>query len=501
MLNVTQMPPATEPPAFTEDPIPLTLKAVAAKFPVSDFPAPIAAMISAVAEATQTDPAMAGTSALTVLAAAAGGRVEVKVRSGWTEPLCLYCATVAGPGERKSAVQHEMASPIYAVEEELASAGVAVRLEAETLHAIAVKNAERARAAASSAEGPAKDQASADAVSAAAFAEAIAVPAVPRIVADDVTPEAAATLLTEQGGRLAIISAEGGIFDIIAGRYSNIPSMDLWLKGHSGDQIRVDRKGRDPEYIKRPALTLGLMLQPSVLASVGSNKTFRGRGLLARFLYAIPQSYVGRRKANAAPVPDEVRETYDELIGGLARDLNGWTDPMPLVFAPEAAADIVRIEEDIEPTLAEDGELGALADWGSKYLGAIMRIAGLLHVAQHGSDAHRTPIGRETVLSALRIGKYYKAAAIRAFGEMQIDQGTADAVHLLERLKKVSGDTVSERDLHYLSQSRFKTKADFVVPFMRLVDNGYLAPLPEAEHSTGRKPSPRYAIHPIVRAS
>ena len=29
--------------------------------------------------------------------------------------------------------------------------------------------------------------------------------------------------------------------------------------------IRIDRKGRPPEYIPRPALTLGLMIQPEVL--------------------------------------------------------------------------------------------------------------------------------------------------------------------------------------------------------------------------------------------
>ena len=78
-------------------------------------------------------------------------------------------------------------------------------------------------------------------------------PNVPRLVADDVTPEAAGTLLAEQNGRLGILSAEGGILGIIAGRYNNnIPNMDIWLKGHSGDPIRIDRKGRPPEYIPNP---------------------------------------------------------------------------------------------------------------------------------------------------------------------------------------------------------------------------------------------------------
>lgn len=56
-------------------------------------------------------------------------------------------------------------------------------------------------------------------MSAAGQAKAIEVPVLPRLVADDVTPEAAASLLADHGGRLAIISAEGGIFDTMAGRY------------------------------------------------------------------------------------------------------------------------------------------------------------------------------------------------------------------------------------------------------------------------------------------
>jgi Protein of unknown function (DUF3987) len=48
-------------------------------------------------------------------------------------------------------------------------------------------------------------------------AEAIEVPPAPRLVADDITPEAAGSLLADQGGRLAIISAEGGIFGTGAG--------------------------------------------------------------------------------------------------------------------------------------------------------------------------------------------------------------------------------------------------------------------------------------------
>jgi hypothetical protein len=88
----------------------------------------------------------------------------------------------------------------------------------------------------------ARSQALATAADAALDAENTHVPALPRLVADDVTPEAAASLLAEQGGRLAVLSAEGGIFATMAGRYSGgVPSLEVFLKGHAGDLLRVDR--------------------------------------------------------------------------------------------------------------------------------------------------------------------------------------------------------------------------------------------------------------------
>ena len=47
------------------------------------------------------------------------------------------------------------------------------------------------------------------------------VPSLPCLIVDDITPESLATELARQEGRIAALSAEGGLFDIIAGRYSS----------------------------------------------------------------------------------------------------------------------------------------------------------------------------------------------------------------------------------------------------------------------------------------
>ena len=94
-----------------------------------------------------------------------------------------------------------------------------------------------------------------------------------------------------------------------------------------------------------------------------------------------------------------------------------------------------------------------------------------------------------------RIGAYFKACAINAFSEMGADQGTADAVYLLERIRRLHLDELSERDMHVAAKSRFKKKDDLIPVVARLVDHGYLIPLPVPEPtSAGRPPSPRYRV-------
>jgi replicative DNA helicase len=56
--------PTTVEPMPDPDPIPLSDKSEIPPFPVDSLPKPIADMVNAVAEATQTDPAMAGTSGM-----------------------------------------------------------------------------------------------------------------------------------------------------------------------------------------------------------------------------------------------------------------------------------------------------------------------------------------------------------------------------------------------------------------------------------------------------
>lgn len=185
-------------PAWDE-PIPIKARPALPTFPVHTLPAWLGNMVSGVAEETQTPVDLAGCLALAVIATAAGGRAKVCVRGHWREPVNIYTAIALDPGNRKSAVFDLMVRPLLAAEKTLIELSGPVRAEAETTRHLAKSAADKAAQKAAAAEPDKKDALTAEAISLAQAVEEMTVPAVPQLVADDVTPENVGTLLDQQG--------------------------------------------------------------------------------------------------------------------------------------------------------------------------------------------------------------------------------------------------------------------------------------------------------------
>jgi replicative DNA helicase len=479
-------------------PAPVTSTRALPPFPVEALPPWQAQFVDELAEATQTPPDLAAVLVLAATAAATGGRAVVEVRPGWTEPTNVYVAVAMVPGSRKSAVFAATTEPLLAAEQSMAETVADKIIEATTQQAIARSTAQRVAARAAAAEGAERDEALREANDAALMAETITVPARPRLVADDCTPEALGSLLAEQGGRLAMLSPEGDVFDVMAGRYrDSAANVSMFLKAHAGDVLKVNRKGRASEYVRRPALTIAATIQPIVIESMARNDGFRGRGLLARFLWSLPASNMGHRRVNTPPVSQSTRERYAADLQALVVALAEWVDPAVLTLTPEAHAALVELEELIEPRLEPNhGDLAHIADWAGKYSGAVVRIAGLLHLAADVHTGWANPITVETIRGARDIGEYLLAHALAAFDLIGADPTRLKAAKVASWLGERAGHEVSRRDVYAAFRSDFP-KADDVDPVIDLlVEHEWLRRLPDPPKSVGRPPSPKYAVNP-----
>lgn len=235
-----------------------------------------------------------------------------------------------------------------------------------------------------------------------------------------------------------------------------------------------------------------------MLTDIAKNESFRGRGLLARFLYALPPVMVGHRRLGTAPVTEAVEQAWDRLVRHLALELADWHDPAILTLDDEAQALVLEIERQIEPQLGPGGDLGHIADWGAKLTGATLRIAALLHLARHPADGWRRQVGVDSLRPAMLIADYYRGHALLAFDSMRADPTVADADYLLNVIRRHGHNTISTRDLHSAaSRARFPKVGDLGPAMILLEDHGYLTLVPPVQLSgAGRPPSPLWSVNP-----
>ncbi|WP_225438845.1 YfjI family protein [Candidatus Frankia nodulisporulans] len=480
--NPTLTPPVNGGPMW-ELPVPLTSPAPPPPFPIEVFPDWLADMVRAVATFTQTDPAMAGAVALAVLSACAGGRLQVEPIAGWREPVNLFLAAVADPGERKSPVHGTLTAPLQAAEKTLTDHIAPLAKQNAALREVAAREAEQAKNTVGRAAEDKRTAARAEAVDAILAADAIDVPTLPRLLCDNVTPEELTSLMAEHGGRMALISPEGGVFDILAGQYSKAPNLDPYLKGHPGEPMRVDRKGRPPEFIPAPALTVGVMIQPTVLRKFGADGDLAGRGLVARFLFVIPTSLGGWRDVQAPPVPPPIADRYTRTIHTLATTFATWTDD-PAVITLTGAAAALRIAhaERIEVQLRPGGQFHDMREWANKLAGTTLRLAGLLHLAHHPHDGWHRPITAEQMAAAIHLADVLAAHCTAALHTITADPASGPAGRTLRFLINKQMTDFTRRDLHRSLRRQLPKTSDVAAVLDTLAALGWIRQRPDGRH-------------------
>lgn len=309
--------------------------------------------------------------------------------------------------------------------------------------------------------------------------------------------------MESMGGRIAIITAEGGIFDILAGMYSKgTPNLDLFLKGHSGDSFRVDRRAACPILLDSPCLTLGISPQPITLAERSASRAFRGRGLDGRFLYFMPESLLGRRKLEPQIMPPEVKARFHDKILSLLPA--AWSNEIPSPVSLELSRDAyglwLSFAREVEKGLAPGNEFEGLNDWGGKLAGAVARLAGLFHLMTHDRP-ELVKVTAETMGQAVYMGAFLTEHAKAAYSLMGTDETIEAAKKVLEWLCRKSANRFTVRDCHQglKNQTMFNHVDAVRAALKELEERGYIRQAAGQERKTGGRPtSEAYDVNPAT---
>lgn len=425
--------------------------------PASILPSWAGAMVEAIADSTQTPPALAVMSALAVLATVLQRRYEVApLGCDYTEPLCLWTVSASPPGTRKSAVLGATLGPLVRWEKLHADRMRRDIAKVNAQRAVAKKRIERLLQDAAKA----KDASERESIQAEIQQEELNTPEelrAPRLFTSDSTPERLQALLAEHGERMATHSDEAGTFQIMSGLYSGgQANLDVYLMGHAGSPMRVDRATR-AVHLDRPALSFGLMVQPGTLADVAGSKRFRDSGLLARFLWCVPDSTVGTRDVRRhVPIPAHVKDAYERGLFGL---LECWSDPVTkprvLEFTEPARELWFTFAQHIEDNQGEGGQYEAISDWTSKLPGQLARVAAVLELAAVGLRAEE--VSEVAMRDALQLGYLLIDHARAAFALLGTDAADTDAAAVVRWVKSNQLQSFTRREAQKAQEGRFRS--------------------------------------------
>lgn len=427
------------------------------EFPIDIFPAALKAQIKAVAEYTQTPVDFTALTGIWVLSTALYKNYQVKIKENWTEPVNIYAMSLMPPATRKTAILDIMTAPIRENQNSLAEL-----LEPK----VQVRNYERKTLLKKIDEHQKKTVKNNTPVIQndvkTLFKELDNTPeiVIPTLLVDDPQYDTLIKNLKENKEKLAILSGD----EILTSSNKNM-KIDLLLKGY----------GKDPtDYFKAPLITLCITTYPQILEDLPV--THHRKGLTGRFLYSIPSDYNGYRQSNPLPIPNHVKQQYEKLL--LKMLTLSTSQPISLQLDNKAESVLKKMLDEVEielrdKTLYEEG----FRYWMGKLTGNLLRIAGLLHVANYAStdiELNRIPttINAETLSAAFRLKPYFIAHAKKAFGVMHHNEKFADALIIIEKLLE-ENKPIIDRQVIWQKTKKIVTTAERLNAALEVLESRY----------------------------
>lgn len=489
-----------------EEPIPLDSPTLP-PFPVHLLGEKLARFVTAAAASLQVPVDLVAVAVLATISTATGGRVRVTLKEGWSESTALWFVALADSSERKTPGMDAAARPLREAEDRLIEAArPGVDEDAQEIRIVAAAMEKAEKVAATSSDADARDSARADAEAARErLAELGEGRKLPRLLVRDTTLEKLAQLMAEQQGRIGSLATEGGLFKVMAGLYSGgrPANIDLLLEAYTGSSYTVDRIGRPGLRMASTFLSLGLIIQPGIVAGLEkSNPEFRSSGLLGRFLYSRPAP-AQEDVFDSPPMPQSVAEDYKAAISALVEHVWSSNETQTLTLDDEARREFAGFYDRFGQRRKPGGDLYEVADWAGKLRGNLVRVAACLALFDNpGARA----ISRQRIAEAIALEPYFVRHAKAAFDLMGKDaegkrRPLRDVVAWLRGREKPCMSFSQQEAWQALKGRRWAESTDVVKSVLYdLADDGWITPIPvdDPPGKRGRKKSPRYDVHPEI---
>lgn len=471
-------------------------------FPIEVLPDWMGVFCNDVAKSMKTPIDLAGCMCLSALSLAVTKKYKVKVKEGHVEHLNIWTLTLLEPSNLKSPVTRAMVDPIRAYEKrqnELERVEIA---EAREMRNIKERQLESLKTVASK---PKKEgESPVDYIEIKRLAvelEEEEIPKATQMLISDITTEQLITTCYEQkGNRIGALTGEGRVvFDNWTKYGSGSTNFNFYLSAYSNEYYSVDRRGRH-EVMEEPALVMGLATQRDVLTSIDKKlfNKLNDSGLLARFLYSYPLSLIGGRDFSVDhEIPVTSSGNYSFNLAGLL------SIPMPdecylLTLSSEAKEFYIKYRQQLENDLKEGGSLENYHSYGGKAHGQLIRVTGLLHIAENVKHPRlwEVKISGETIQRAILLMNYFQSHMLAVFSLIGSVVEEVPAKKILKYIQGFKKDIIDRRTLqqNFKNTNGLKSKKELDEAIGLLEEWGHITK--EFDTERGKKKT-IYRINPL----
>jgi len=424
-------------------PQPLDIKATiadAAEFPIDALPPTLGDAIRAIEAIAQVPVSLAAQSVISAASLAAQGFINVETITGQFVPVSLFLFTIAASGDRKSTSDRLAIQPVKDREEQLS-----VQFETDKL-AFGIADAAYKAATANAKRGTKGVQSIREALE--DCGKPPIAPVQPLLTCDEPTGPGLQRLFAEAMSSLGLFSDEGATFlggwamqeDNQAATGGMLSK--LW-DGSAIKRIRADKEGGTMILYGR-RLSVHLMVQPDIAGKLLGNKAVRSQGLLSRILPVAPRSLKGSRFFKEPGPEHRARlQDYQSRLGRLLAKEFAYRDPTSraldlamVKLTPEARARLIEFSDYCERQIGGGGKYEQISDFASKMTENAVRLAAVVSFFSGGVQLVQTGLSVQAVNCGIALMEFYASEASRLYGTPSVDDDTANAVALIEWIRK-----------------------------------------------------------------
>jgi len=478
--------------------IPLNLQKTPQSISLSCLPPNLAKIIHHISEVVQAPAELPLSVALSILAAAIGKRASVQLPTH-REVSSLYSCCILEPGSRKSETFKILLVPILEAEERLIKDW---KINWRKWRAEADLAEEKIKSSRQSAKKIKDSFGKELLINQITEAQTILEeePIKPQLWTEDTTSESLRKLVVENGS-IGVFSAEGGSVLESFGRYSGTKGADLgiWLAGHAGDPGKATRMRGDASTSSEQLISVCLTAQRQVLQCVGKDKMLRGRGLIDRFLWFIPEDPRGKRNyEHPFTISKNILEEWATILNSILA-LPVHDTKLSITLNPVAQFLWKEFAKEIEARQAVGGDLRALSGWASKLAGQVGRVALAFHFSEKKS-IHEM-ISEEVISSAINLGYSLIEHAKAAFSLISEDEELSKAKIILEHIQKNALSEIKARHVQQMGWAGCSNSDEIVNILNRLEEHGFLKEQKvEKTKKSGRPSANTFLVNPRLKS-